>query len=756
MNLRRSIALLSLITAAVVSTGGRSGNVLSTTAWAAEAAERPSAVVTQSSDAFPHGKSTYLACKDLRKRIREFLRVHYAFDTFNNELSTRTFEMFFRLMDPGKMYYLAADIEKLRKYQNILPKEVTRGRCDFIYEAYNLMLKRMDEAHLIAEELLKKPFDYTVDEEIETDRSKILWAEDAGVLRERWRKTLKFIYMGLIEADPDEDSARTRLLKRYTRFRKNFVERSTDEAHATLLNAFAASLDPHSSYFKPRDQDDFKISFALELVGIGASLTQRDGYTIVDSIIPGGAAARDGRLKKEDKIITVDPGTGDPAVDVVDMDLSKVVQYIRGKKGTTVTLTILRKDPAGDVKRLNLSLVRDVVKLSDGEAKSDVLSIGNRKFGVISLPSFYLDYEGSRDRSKDFRSSARDVAREVIALKQKKVDGIILDLRSNGGGDLGECIRMTGLFIEEGPIVQIQERDRRVSSQSDLSPGAVYNGPMALLINKQSASASEIIAGALQDYGRAIIVGNSRTYGKGTVQNVIEIPGHGGRPSDGALKVTISKFFRPSGKSNQEIGVTADVMIPSVLDVFDFSEAKQDHVLKTSTIKPHKDFKLLRDFSDVAQSLTNRSTERIANSKDWEKVFQAISEAEKEKESTLLSLKKNPPAADSPAAAQKSTETATDKKSSQTKPSKAAGSAHKASQDQPELDPESKEGSSLSDADHAKDSDSGESEGERSVVRPDDLELAEAAAILGDAIDLVGSSNWLQKTTWAKQPKANR
>lgn len=755
MDLRRSVAFLSFITAAAVSTSGGSG-LGEPSAWAREAAERPSAVVVQSSDAFPHGEGTYLACKDIRKRIREFLRVHYAFDSFSDELSTRTFEMFFRFMDPGKMYYLAADIEGLRKYQTILPKEVTRGRCDFIYEAYNLMLKRMDEAHLMAEELLKKPFDYAVDEEIETDRSKIPWAADAAELRERWRKTLKFIYMGLIETDPDEGSAHTRLLKRYTRFRKNFVERSTDEAHSTLLNAFAAALDPHSSYFKPRDQDDFKISFALELVGIGASLTQRDGYTIVDSIIPGGAAARDGRLLKEDKIITVDPGTGEPAVDVVDMDLSKVVQYIRGKKGTTVTLTILRKDPAGDVKRLNLSLVRDVVKLADGEAKSDVLAVGNKKFGVINLPSFYLDYEGSRERSKDFRSSARDVAREVIALKEKKVDGIILDLRSNGGGDLGECIRMTGLFIEDGPIVQIQERDRRVSSQSDLSPGALFNGPMALLINKQSASASEIIAGALQDYGRAIIVGNSRTYGKGTVQHVIEIPGHGDRPSDGALKVTISKFFRPSGKSNQEIGVPADVVIPSVLDVFDFSEAKQDYVLKTSTIQPHKDFKPLRDFSEVSERLTSRSSERIAKSADWKKVFQSISEAEKEKESTLLSLKKSPPASTPPASAQKDKESGGDKKQPQAEAVKAAGSDKKATKARPDLGPEASGDSSSSGPTDAKGADSSENDDDRRVVRPDDLELAEAAAILGDAIELVGSANWLQKTTWVKPQETPR
>lgn len=727
---RRTLSLIALITATAFSS---SGSPSSSHALAGEAVDRPSLQIAAPTDAFPHGTGTYLTCKDIRKRIREFLRVHYAFETFSDELSSRTFEMFFRLMDPGKMYYLANDIEGLRKYQNLLPREVARGRCDFIYEAYNLMLKRMDEAHLMAEDLLKKPFDYSLDEEIETDRTKVAWAANSAELRERWRKTLKFIYMGLIETDPDQTAARSRLLKRYTRFRKNFVERSTDEAHATLLNAFAASLDPHSDYLKPRDQDDFKISFALKLVGIGASLTQRDGYTIVDSIIPGGAAARDGRLLKEDKIIAVDPGTGEPVVDVVDMDLSKVVQYIRGKKGTTVTLTILRKDPAGDVNRLSLSLVRDVVKFADGQAKSDVLTLGDKKIGVINLPTFYLDYDGSRDATNDFRSSARDIAREVIALNEKKVDGIILDLRSNGGGDLGECIRITGLFIEDGPIVQIQERDRRVSSQADLSPGALYKGPMALLINKQSASASEIIAGALQDYGRAIIVGNSRTYGKGTVQNVIDIPGQGERPSDGSLKVTISKFFRPSGKSNQEIGVPADVVIPSVLDVFDFSEAKQDYVLKTSTIPPHKDFQPLRNFSEVTEELTQKSAQRIKENKEWKQVFESIAEAEKEKGSTLLSLKK----------AQTKTEAQKNDKSTQD------GETQKQTHQSTSSTSEAEAAATA--ADSSASASRGQEDDDRRVVRPEDLELHEAAAILKDAMDMVGTPNWLQKTAWKKK-----
>jgi carboxyl-terminal processing protease len=708
-----SVALVVLSASSPATLSANQPEVLGATAAGA------SAVATRASGSaatkvFPRDQGTYLQCADIKRRVRDFVRTHYSFESFSEELSVRTWETFLRYLDPGKGYLLASDVAAMESFKKALPAEVQSGRCDFIYQSFNIMLQRMDDSLVIIRSILAKPFDYTLDESIEIDRSKLAWATSNEELRERWYKTLKFMNMGMEDTEKDNKVNVERLIKRYERDRKNFSERTTDEIHALFLNAFAAALDPHSSYFKPVDQEEFRINFALELVGIGATLSQRDGYTIVQELIPGGAAARDGRLKKDDKIILVDPGTGEGPVDVVDMDLGKVVQFIRGKKGTTVKLTILRKEASGEPSRHVIALERDVVKLADGEAKSDVMKVGNKTLGVVNLPTFYLDYQGSQRSSGDYRSSARDVQREIAALKKKNVDGIILDLRSNGGGDLSECQRLTGMFIEGGPVVQIQDRDRRVSSLDDPTPGsAVYDGPLLLLLNKQSASASEIIAGALQDYGRAIIAGNSRTYGKGTVQHVIDVPGRSGRPSDGAIKVTISKFFMPSGRSNQEIGVASDLTIPNVLDVFDFSEAKQDYVLKTSTIRPHRQFKPIIDWKPVLGDLKKQSQVRLEKAPEWKDTFESVAEATKEKERTTLSLKREAPA---------STQ---DKAKAEAKKSKRTPSG-----DDDEDIP---------------------ARGERKVVRADDLELAEAGRILVDAMALTGDQkSWLQPVTLKK------
>lgn len=688
---------LALILLALFPNLDQSTPLLQLNAWAQTPSATPAAASAKTAR-FPKGDGTYLQCSDLKRRVRDFLRVHYAFDSFNEELSGRTFDSFFRFLDPGKAYFLQSDIDGFAEFRKSLPKEIASGRCDVIYRAFNLLIDRMDDSLVTIKKVLAKPFDYTLDESIEIDRSKLAWAKNQAEIQDRWYKSLKFMNMGLEDTDPSAAKNTERIIKRYERDRKNLSDRSTDELHALFLNAFASSLDPHSSYMKPVDQDEFRISFALELVGIGASLTQRDGYTIVDSVIPGGAAARDGRLKKDDKIIAVDPGTGEGVIDVVDMELDKVVQHIRGKKDSVVKLTILRKEAAGEPSRLQLQLVRDVVKLADGEAKSDIMTVDGKKIGVILLPAFYLDYQGSQQKSGDFRSSAKDVEREINALRKKKVDGIVLDLRSNGGGDLGECGRITGLFIDQGPVVQIQDRDRRVSSIADPSAGAAYQGPLLLLINKQSASASEIIAGALQDYGRAIIAGNSRTYGKGSVQHVIDVPGRNGRPSDGAIKVTISKFFRPSGKSNQEIGVASDVVIPNVLDVFDFSESKLDYVLKTSEIRPHREFKPLIDWKPYIEDLRKKSKERVAKNDAFKKVFESVAEATKEQERTTLSLKRE----------KKSNEKDKSKKSKES-PSPKPGEDDETAQ-----------------------------RGERKVIRDTDIELKEAGHILVDSIAALG------------------
>jgi carboxyl-terminal processing protease len=637
----------------------------------------------------------YLSCSDIRDRVETFLKHHYSYHAFDEELSRRVFGKFFHLIDSGKNFLLESDVEALRSYETQFPSAVKKADCRFMEQAYSTYLKRVRESMGLIDAALKKPFDFNVEETIEIDRKKLPWAKNSAELQERWRKLLKFSALGMTEADPTLkfEEVGKKLKKRYELLRRSVEEKTPDEVNGIFMNAFALSLDPHSQYMLPADQEDFNVAFSLQLVGIGASLSQQDGYTVVEAVIPGGAAARDGRLKKGDKIVSVDSGDGQSFVDVIDMDLSKVVSLIRGKKSTRVKLVILRKNESGEVERFVLDLLRDVVHLADSEAHSDVMNIDNKKIGVINLPTFYRDYQASRGDG-DAKSSAGDIAREIKRLTAQKVDGILLDLRSNGGGDLSECIRMTGLFIDKGPVVQVAPKDSDADVLEDKDKGALYTGPFAVLISKHSASASEILSGAIQDYGRGLVLGNTRTYGKGTVQNVLEIPGSKGRESDGAIKVTVQKFFRPSGKSNQEKGVLSDVVIPSIIETSDASESENDYVLPYSTIPPARSFKPLQDLTPILETLRKKSNERVQKSPAFKDILEIV--AKKEKDQTVLSLKREKK----------------DKAKPTPTPSPAPGKVE---------------------------------EIENKVIRENDAELKEAGQVLVDSIGLLGG-----KTDWTK------
>ncbi|MBX9702654.1 MAG: PDZ domain-containing protein, partial [Silvanigrellaceae bacterium] len=477
----------------------------------------------------------YLSCSSLQSRISDFLKSHYVYNNFDEEISQRTFHMYFRFLDPGKLYFTEKDIEAFKKHEKNLGREIGKQNCNFIVDVYSLYKTRVQNATELIYKRLKIPFNFKIDEFIETDRKKVSWAVQESELTERWRKLLKFIILNMKDSDNDKKIIE-RLNKRYQLILKNVLERKSDEVFSIFLNAFALSLDPHSGYLTPPDQAQFEIDFSLKLSGIGASLTNIDGYTIVNELIPGGAASKDGRLKKGDKIIAVDPGDGSGNQDVVDMDLSKVVQLIRGKENTPVKLSILRKEADGQ-KRIQIELIRAVVQNKDSEAKSDILEVSGKRIGVISLPSFYIDYQGCQLNSKTCRSSSNDMTREILSLSAKKVDGIIVDLRKNIGGDLYECAKIVGQFIDNPLVVQTVERLNRVRVLEEKAK-AIYHGPLEILISKYTASASEILAGAVQDYGRGIVAGSTRSFGKATVQSVITIPGTFGRANDGALRVT--------------------------------------------------------------------------------------------------------------------------------------------------------------------------------------------------------------------------
>ncbi len=353
-------------------------------------------------------------------------------------------------------------------------------------------------------------------------------------------------------------------------------------------------------------------------------------------MVPGGAAAKDGRLKKGDKIIAVDSGDGTGMQDVIDMDLDKVVQLIRGKEGTKVKLLIMRKATNGEVKRISIELTRAVVQIKDSEAKSDVMPVNSKKIGIINLPSFYIDYRDCQENPLTCRSSANDMAREIKKLKAQNVDGIILDLRRNGGGDLSEVQKMVGFFIGDPIVTQIEDRDNQVRSL-DSDAKALYTGPLAVLVSKYTASASEILAGAVQDYGRGLILGDSRTFGKGTVQTVIEIPGTSGRQTNGAIHVTIAKFFRPSGKSNQEKGILSDVVIPDIIDATDTGEDEYDYALPYTVIKPSREFTPEQDISSIIPELQQISADRVERTAEFKEIIAAVKKAKSDK-NTFVSL----------------------------------------------------------------------------------------------------------------------
>ena len=650
----------------------------------------------QSSSVTP-ARKTLLTCPEVRARVGQFLDLHYVFRNFDNELSRRTYKKLFESFDSSKYYFLASDVAKFSAYEDKIDDMITRADCKFVLEIHDLLLQRVKERNLQAMALLEKPFTFNTDDEIAV--GKLDWAKDNAELTERWRKRIKFQVLNMKDTD-GEAKARERLKKRYEQIKRALEEQTNDEVFNSFLNSFALALDPHSTHFLPAEQEDFQIRLGNQLEGIGATLQETDGYITVQALIPGGAASRDGRIKVGDKIIGVDSGDGSGMTDVIDMDLSKAVRLIRGKKGTLVKLLVLRKTESGN-ERLSFSLVRDAVKISSSEAKSETMDLGGKKLGVIRLTSFYTDFSCRMRPGQECKGAAHDINRELKKLMATKVDGLILDLRGNGGGDLQESIRLTGLFIPEGTVVQTVDRKRVTRTQQDQDPSVMYSGPMVVLINKYSASASEIVAGALQDYGRAVVLGDSHTYGKATVQVVQDITGTEGRSSNGAIKVTQAKFYRPSGKSNQEKGVESDLTIPSLLEVYDVGEKENEYVLKYDTIKPAPDFKPLQNLAPLLVQLTQMSGERVAKAKEFQELKEKSDKYKKEKDKATTPLKEDV------------------KKQAE----------RKKEREQEEQD--------VKDARE-----------ENLIVRKSDIQLREAANVLADAIELTKTkSNWISSVS---------
>jgi carboxyl-terminal processing protease len=421
---------------------------------------------------------------------------------------------------------------------------------------------------------------------------------------------------------------------------------TADELLETYLSSLTSSLDPHTSFMSPGTLENFEIGMRLQLDGIGASLKGEDGYTTVAELVPGGAADKDGRLQKKDRVVGVGQGAEGEIVDVVDMNLNEVVKLIRGKRGTIVRLKVI---PVGQTVPKILDITRAKIELKDSEARGEVIEEGKKpdgtpyRIGVINLPSFYMDMAGARQGQAEYKSSTRDTKRLLDEFRQKGVDCVVLDLRNNGGGSLPESISLTGLFIDTGPVVQIKDADKRVQQYDDVDPGVSWEGPLVVLTNKFSASASEIVAGAIQDYHRGLVIGDNATHGKGTVQSLLDL----GRqlfqrlpnaPSLGAIKITMQQFYRPSGKSTQLEGVKSDVELPSITTHLPVGESDLDHAIAFDKV-PAAQFQSSGRVSDeTLKLLRERSIKRIGENDEFRKVEKDIAQYQKRKNEKTVSL----------------------------------------------------------------------------------------------------------------------
>src|SRR6478672_365467 len=567
---------------------------------------------------------------------------HYTHQPLNDEVSKKFLKTYLELLDFSHLFFTQQDIDMLTaKYGTSLDDDVLLQNLKPAYEIYDLYTKRVDDRVAKVKEQVNQPPDFKSNSTIELSRQKAPWPKDEAEADEIWRgRIASELLQEHLSEHPIEPGPKL-IAKRYDRLARNVHEQDRDEQVKLFLDALAQSYDPHSEYLSKADLKNFSINMGLSLVGIGAMLRTEDGYAKIESLVPGGPAQVDGRLKVGDRITAVAQGNGE-FNDVRDMRLDKVVEQIRGKKGTKVRLLVIPADSPDPSKRKTVDLVRDEIKLKDQEARADIIIKKNEngepvKLGWITLPSFYADM----DRHQ--KSTTKDVLQLLKRLKKENISGLIVDLRRNGGGSLEEAIALTGLFLKSGPIVQTKGSNGNIVVSSDPDPGIAYSGPLVVVTSRQSASASEIFAAALQDYGRALIVGDKNTFGKGTVQTILDIGNYtsllGSRSQDdGALKLTIQKFYRVAGGSTQLHGVTSDIVIPTLTDLPEFGEGALKNALAYDEVPPAKYTKWSDSHPLFIDELKARSAARITADPEFRYVAEDMERTRKKINDNRVSL----------------------------------------------------------------------------------------------------------------------
>lgn len=512
-------------------------------------------------------------------------RIHYRKLPLSDSISAVIFDNYFNSLDPNKAYFYASDVAKFESLRYELDDQIPAGKLQFAYDVFDVYRERaLDQIDFVFN-LLETEFDFTKKENYVFDREDAEWPTSKAEQNEIWRKIIKNQALSYKLAGRDWDDISKSLKKRYQRIQKAIYQYNSEDVFQSYMNAYTNAYDPHTDYFSPPDAENFQIDMSLSLEGIGARLMQNLDYTQVAEIIPGGPAYKSKELQKDDRIIGVAQGDDGEFLDVIGWRLDDVVSKIRGPKGSVVRLQILKASEGINALPDTLRLVRDKINLEQQAAKAEMIPIteGNTTYnlGVITVPSFYLNFEEYRSGKEDYRSTTRDVKRLITELEGQGMDGLMIDLRFNGGGSLQEAIELSGLFIPDGPVVQVRNYDQSVDKMDDEDGGEVfYNGPLAVLVNRGSASASEIFSGAIQDYRRGVIIGES-TFGKGTVQNVIDLSRYIRNPdlNLGQIKMTLAKFYRVTGSSNQRVGIAPDVHFPSIYSQEDYGEASRENAL---------------------------------------------------------------------------------------------------------------------------------------------------------------------------------
>jgi len=584
---------------------------------------------------------------EIYKRIDQVIvqilsNYHYKKQRLNDSLSSIIFDEYIKNLDNAKSYFLKSDIESFEKYRYQFDDFLNSGDLNIPFEIFNVYKKRLGERINYVKKCLQNEFDFSIDESFSPDREKADWAKSKEELDEIWRLRLKNDALNLILSGKDWKGAAEVLLKRYQNFHKIILQYEAEDVFSLFMNSVTQVYDPHTDYFSPAASENFSISMKLSLEGIGATLRQENDYTVVAGIVPGGPAAKSGLLHEEDKIVGVAQGEDGEMVDVIGWRLDDVIQLIRGKKGTVVRLQILKASDGPNAIPTEIKLVRDEVKLEEQAAKSEIMNIQhegyNFKLGIIKLPSFYTDFEAQQKGNPDYKSTTRDVKEILKKFKEEKVDGVVIDLRNNGGGSLQEAIQLTGLFIKEGPVVQVKNMMNIIEVDRDPDPEIHYDGPLAVLVNRFSASASEIFSAAIQDYGRGIIIGEN-TYGKGTVQNLLDLNRHIpiANKKLGQLKLTIAKFYRINGSSTQHKGVQPDITFPSPYSSEEFGESSQPSALPWDQIQPAQ-YEKYGDLSKFISLLIKKHEERTKKDPEYQLLLDDIEEFKENRAKKVFSL----------------------------------------------------------------------------------------------------------------------